>query len=106
MSGSADAFRIDGDDLILRLKVTPGARSEGVAGLTDGPGGARLIRLKVRAKAQDNAANEAVIAALTAHLPCSRSAVTLESGRTARVKSLRVAGGAALAGRLKELIGE
>jgi len=99
----AGPFRTDGDDLILRVKVIPGARSAGVEGPVDGPDGARLLKVKVRAKPQDGAANEAVIAALADALVCPRSAFTLESGRTQRVKTLRVAGGAAVIGRAKEL---
>jgi uncharacterized protein (TIGR00251 family) len=97
-------FRVDGDDLILRLKVMPGSRSAGFEGLAEGARGGRLMRLKVRAKAQDGAANEAVIDAVARAFDRTRSAVTLESGRTARVKTLRIVGGAASVARAEELI--
>ena len=104
MSRSAEPYRIEGDDLVLRVRVTPGARSEGFDGMADGPDGGRLLRLKVRAKAQDGAANAAVIAALAKAFDRPRSSITLESGMAARVKTLRLAGDAGkAAARAKEL---
>ena len=104
MSRSGEPFRIDGKDLIVGLRLTPGARSEGFDGLAEGPDGSRLLRLKVRAKAQEGAANAAALAALAEALGVPRSTISLESGRAARIKSLRIAGGASSAGRLKELL--
>ena len=104
MSRSAEPYRIEGDDLVLRVRVTPGARSEGFDGVADGPNGVRLLKLKVRPKAQDGAANAAVVAALAAAFGRPRSSITLESGMAARVKTLRIAGDAdTAAARAKEL---
>lgn len=105
MARSADGapFRIDGADLVLRLKVLPGARSTGFEGLAESADGGRLMKLKVRAKAQDGAANDAVVAAIADAFGCPRSAVALESGRTARMKTLRIAGGAGAVKRAEEL---
>lgn len=106
MSRSGDAYRIDGQDLIVGLRVTPGARSEGFDGIAEGADGARFVRLKVRAKAQEGEANAAAIAMLAVALGVARSTISLESGRAARIKSLRIAGGASSAGRLKELLAQ
>lgn len=90
MSRSAEPYCIEGDDLVLRVRVTPGARSEGFDGVADGPNGVRLLKLKVRPKKhQDGAANAAVVAALAAAFGRPRSSITLESGMAARVKTLK-----------------
>jgi uncharacterized protein (TIGR00251 family) len=96
-------FRIDGTDLVLRLKVLPGARHTGFEGLVEDAGGRLLMKLKVRAKALDGAANVAVVAAVAEAFGCPRYAVAIESGRTARMKTLRIAGGAGAAQRAEEL---
>lgn len=103
MSRSADAFRVDGQDLVLHLYVTPGARWSGFDGLIEGPQGRTLLRLKVRAKAKEGEANEAVIKALAELLRRPRSTIALESGRASRVKTLRIAGGATVAPLFREI---
>lgn len=102
MSRSGEAYRIDGDDLILSLRVTPGAREAGFDGMTEGPHGA-VLRLKVRAKATDGAANAAVIAAIADLFDLPRSAIRLESGTASRLKRVRLVGGAARAGTVGEI---
>lgn len=68
----------------LAVRVTPGARGEGIA-IADG----RIIA-KVRAKPQDGAANAAVIALLAAALGCAPSCITLLRGATSREKLFRL----------------
>jgi uncharacterized protein YggU (UPF0235/DUF167 family) len=68
----------------LALKVTPGARSEGIA-IENG----RLL-VKVRAKPQDGAANDAVLALLAAALGIATSRLRLLRGATSREKLVQI----------------
>ncbi len=68
----------------LAVRVTPGARSEAID-IKDG----RLL-VKTRAKAQDGAANAAVIALLAKALGCAPSRIELLRGATSRDKLLRI----------------
>jgi uncharacterized protein YggU (UPF0235/DUF167 family) len=68
----------------LALRVTPGARSEGIA-IENG----RLL-VKVRAKPHDGAANEAVLALLAAALGIATSRLRLLRGATGREKLVQL----------------
>ena len=73
----------DGEDR-LALRVTPGARKEGIE-LADG----RLL-VKVRARPQDGAANDATLRLLAQALGIAASRLRLVSGATSREKVVRV----------------
>lgn len=64
----------------LAVRVTPGARSEGLA-IEQG-----RVLAKVRAKPQDGAANAAVMALLAKALGCAPSTIHLLRGATSREK--------------------
>jgi hypothetical protein len=68
----------------LALRVTPGARSEGIE-IADG----RLL-VKVRTKPQDGAANAAVLALLGEALGVAASRLQMLRGATARDKLVRI----------------
>jgi len=68
----------------LALRVTPGARSEGME-IAEG----RLL-VKVRAKPQDGAANEAVLALLAAALGTGVSRLRMLRGATSREKLVQL----------------
>jgi uncharacterized protein YggU (UPF0235/DUF167 family) len=68
----------------LALHVTPGARSEGIA-----IEGGRLL-VKIRARPQDGAANEAVLALLARALGMGKSRLFLLRGATSREKLVRL----------------
>lgn len=68
----------------LAVRVTPGAHSEAVA-IEEG-----RVLVKVRAKPQDGAANDAVIRLLACALGIAPSRVELVRGATSREKVLRV----------------
>jgi uncharacterized protein YggU (UPF0235/DUF167 family) len=81
----AGAIRALADDQgRLALRVTPGARSEGIA-LADG-----RVLVKVRTKPQDGAANAAVLALLAAALGEPTSRLRLLRGATGRDKLVQV----------------
>ena len=68
----------------LALRVTPGARSEGIE-----IAGERVL-VKVRAKPQDGAANEAVLALLAAALGVGTSRLKMLRGATSREKLVQI----------------
>ena len=68
----------------LALRVTPGARSEGIE-LGEG-----CVLVKVRAKPQDGAANAAVLELLGKALGVARSRLQMLRGATGRDKLVRI----------------
>ncbi|MBX7458768.1 DUF167 domain-containing protein [Qipengyuania sp. 1NDH17] len=68
----------------LRVRVTPGARVDDVS-LFEGQ-----LAVKTRAKPQDGAANEAVMAVVAKALGIAPSFVALLRGQTSREKVLRI----------------
>ena len=80
------------DGVAFWLRLTPkGGRDalEGIEALADG----RLVlKARVRAAPEDGRANAALIDLLATALHAPKSALTLVSGQTARVKKIHVAG--------------
>lgn len=68
----------------LAVRVTPGARGESIA-IQGGK-----VQVKVRAKPQDGAANEAVLALLASALGVASSHVQLLRGATSREKLVQL----------------
>lgn len=82
---AADAIRALADGAgRLALRVTPGARVEGI-GIENG-----TVQVKVRAKPQDGAANDAVLALLAQALGTAPSRLTLLRGRASREKLVQL----------------
>ena len=82
---SAAAIRAQADsEGRLAVRVTPGARSEAI----EIGNGALLV--KVRAKPQDGAANDAVLALLARALGVATSRLRLLRGATARMKLVQL----------------
>ncbi len=80
------------DGLDLALKVIPGARKPGVAGLEPTASGGVALKLKVGAPPEDGRANDAVLAFLVKALSLSRGAVTLTDGERDRRKRVHLSG--------------
>jgi uncharacterized protein YggU (UPF0235/DUF167 family) len=68
----------------LALRVTPGARTEGI----EIEGGRLLV--KIRARPQDGAANEAVLALLARALGTGKTRLSLVRGMTSREKLVQL----------------
>ncbi|EQA99070.1 DUF167 domain-containing protein [Sphingobium baderi] len=98
----------DGDDLLLRVRLTPGAAREEIGGVWTDEKGALWLSVRVRAVAEKGKANAALIALLGKRLDWPKSAILVESGDTNRLKRLRMKGGgeAAAFERLSAMIGE
>ena len=72
----------------LRVRVQPGAREDALVGrMADG-----TLKLRVRARALEGRANEAVEKLLAERLAVKRSQVRVARGGAARLKSVEIAG--------------
>ena len=89
-------FRLTPDGLLLSLRVTPNAGLDRIEGFELRDDGSSVLRLRVKAVPDKGKANAAVIALLAKALGLPRSAITLVSGDTARLKTVRIAGDATL----------
>lgn len=101
-------WRQEGEDLLLSIRLTPGAAREEIGGRWTDEKGGQWLGARVRAVPEKGKANAALIALLARTLDWPRSAISLESGDTNRLKRLRITGGGqALAlERLTIIIGE
>lgn len=82
--GSDRAVVRDGPDLLLSVRVIPGATREEVVAE------AGFIRVKVHEQAHDGKANKRLVKVLGKLFGVARSAVIIERGQTARTKTVRV----------------
>ena len=87
MSASVDFHRWIGNDLELRIRAQPGARQTEVNGLHG-----ELLKIRVRARAIEGAANEALLEFLADELQVPRGRCELVSGEKHREKRIRVRG--------------
>lgn len=92
----SDAGQSQPDGLVLFLRLTPkGGRDalEGVETLSDGR---KVLKARVRAAPENGKANAALVELVAKALRTSKSAVSIASGETSRVKKLFVAGDPAI----------
>jgi uncharacterized protein YggU (UPF0235/DUF167 family) len=78
--------------MMLAVRVTPRGGRDAVEGWVRDDAGRALLKVRVAAAAADGAANAAVVALLAKALGRPKSAFTLVSGQTARVKRIAVDG--------------
>ncbi|MEO8757762.1 MAG: DUF167 family protein [Devosia sp.] len=98
-------YRITDAGLTVRLRVTPNASASRIEGIELRDDGEAVLKLRVTAVPDKGRANAAVVTLLAAALGVPKSALTLMSGETARLKTLAVSGpGAELAERLAALL--
>lgn len=77
--------------MILTVRVTPRGGRDAVEGWTRDAAGRAVLKVRVAAAPAEGAANAAVVALLAKALQLPRSALTLVSGDTARLKRIEVA---------------
>lgn len=99
-------WRQDGNDLLLSVRLTPGAAHEDIGGCWTDAQGAQWMGARVRAVAEKGRANAALIALLAKGLDWPRSAISLESGDANRLKRLRIKDGVDALARLSVIIRE
>ena len=80
----------DGDGVILRLHIQPGAKKTEIAGLHG-----EALKIRLAAPPVDGKANACLIEFLARQLGVAKSAVELVSGEGSRAKRVRVGGVAA-----------
>jgi uncharacterized protein YggU (UPF0235/DUF167 family) len=92
--------------LEVRVRVTPRGGRDAIDGVEVLSDGRRVLKVRVRAAPHDGAANEAVRRLLARSLGLPASAVSLEAGATARLKTFLISGeGDRLAAALSALTG-
>lgn len=81
-------YDIAGDEIRLRIRLSPGARKEGLGGIWADEHGKAHLKASVRAVPEKGLANKALIALLAKQTGVAKSLITLESGSTSRSKVL------------------
>jgi hypothetical protein len=78
--------------MLLRLRVTPNAGRDAIEGFETLADGTEVLRIRVAAVPDKGKANAAVIALLAKRFGLPKSALTITSGETARLKTVRIDG--------------
>jgi hypothetical protein len=73
---------------LLSVRVTPRSAKPGVGEWKTDPGGRPFLEVRVAAAPADGAANDEVIKLLAKALDLPKSALTIASGQTARLKRI------------------
>jgi uncharacterized protein YggU (UPF0235/DUF167 family) len=99
-------WRIRPEGLEVRVRVTPWGGRDAIDGIETLSDGRLVLKVRVRAVPEDGAANEGVRRLLAKALRLPASAVSLEAGATARLKTFVISGeGEALAEALAAVTG-
>ena len=83
-------LRADAGTTLLQVRVTPNAKRNAIEGCQEMADGSVSLRVRVTAQPEKGKANKAVIQLLAKALGLAKSDFTLESGETARLKTLRI----------------
>ncbi len=86
-------WRQDGGDLLLSVRLTPGASRDLIGGVWTDEKNQPWLTARVRAVPEKGRANAALIAAIARLLDMPKATISLESGDTNRLKRLRIRGG-------------
>jgi hypothetical protein len=97
-------WRVDGDDIILSVRLTPRNAKNGFGGLWTDAKDMIWLQAQVRAVPEKGRANEALIQLLAKTLSIPTSRIALATGDTSRLKQLRIAGGAEIETKLTGLL--
>jgi hypothetical protein len=101
----ADCYRLGPQGLSLFVRVTPHAGRDAIEGVEVRDDGSAVLRVRVKAVPDKGKATAAVIVLLAKALGVPKSAITVSSGDTARLKTLAVTGdGPAIILHLKGLL--
>ena len=85
-------WRATAGGLTLVVRLTPKGGRDAIDGVEIMSDGRPVLKARVRAAPEDGKANAALVEFLAKALRVPRSAVTLASGQTSRVKILEIAG--------------
>jgi uncharacterized protein len=92
MPGDPAPWRAVAGGLEIRVRVTPRGGRDGIEGIEALSDGRNVLKVRVRAAPEEGAANDAARRVLARALGLPASAVNLQAGATARVKTFRVLG--------------
>jgi len=100
-----EAWRYGVQGVSIALRVTPRGGQDRIDGVETLANGRNVVKVRVRAIAEDGEANRAVTELLAKELGVRKSAVRLQSGATSRLKQIAVDGDPrALGERLRHLV--
>ena len=85
-------FRLHKSGLTVNVRLTPGARKDGVAGVVDAGEGKKALKIAVRSPPEDGKANKELLGLLAQEWGLPRTSLSLLSGDTNRQKVVLVAG--------------
>lgn len=85
-------FRAEANGLLVYVRLTPRASGDLISGTETTADGRAHIAAKVRAVPEKGAANAAVERLLAEWLGVPKMSISLASGATSRLKTLRIAG--------------
>lgn len=94
-----DPWRPTAGGLALVVRLTPKGGRDAIDGVECMSDGRPVLKARVRAAPEDGKANAALVEFLAKALRVPRSAVTLASGQTSRIKILEIAGEADALGK-------
>ena len=101
---SPSYYRLSPTGLSLFVRVTPNAGRDAIEGVERRDEGTAVLRLRVKAVPDKGKANASVLLLLAKALGVPKSAFSVVSGETARLKTIAVVGqGAELVARLEAL---
>ena len=99
-------IRRDGADLLVEVRLTPRGGSDRIDGLKALSDGRTVVAARVKAVPEDGKANAAAAALMAAASGLPKSAGTVVSGSTSRLKTIRLTGaGADAEARLRTACG-
>ena len=78
---------MDGEALLLTVKVQPGAKTDALTGVEDG-----ALKVRLKAPAIEGRANERLRAFLAECFRTSKTRVEIVRGKTGRLKQVRITG--------------
>lgn len=78
-------YSVEGDAVVFRVQVVPRASRSEIVGEHNGS-----LRVRIAAPPVDGAANEELIAVLAKRVKVPKSAVSITSGQSARLKQVRI----------------
>ncbi|MCB9992400.1 MAG: DUF167 domain-containing protein [Hyphomicrobiaceae bacterium] len=84
-------FRRESEALLLFVRVTPNAKKDAIEAPAERDDGSWRLPVRVRAVPEEGAANRAVIALLSKAAGVPKSDIAVDSGTTARLKTIRIA---------------
>lgn len=78
-------FRWQGNDLLIKVKLTPGSRRDEIIEIHDG-----ALKIRIKAPPVDGKANKYLCEYVAKVCAVKKTQIQIESGQTARTKTLRI----------------